>query len=290
MIISASRRTDIPALHGEWFMERIARGFCEVKNPYNGQMSKVSLKPDDVTGIVFWSRNYSPMIDNLLRIHDLGYRFYCHFTIIGYPKLIDPGSPTATKAAQTALALAKTFGPRTVVWRYDPIMITSATNQTWHLKNFGKALDLMEGATDTCVISFIDKYKKLDRNLFPLLKEKNIEYLSPSFNELTNLAQEMRELAKEKGIKVASCCEPELAPNMIEQTSCIDIERLTTVVGLPTFPLGVTQRPTRKGCQCYGSKDIGAYDTCILGCAYCYANHSRERSAANVKKMWESRP
>ncbi len=283
MIISASRRTDIPALHGAWFMDKIARGFCEVKNPYNGQTSKVSLALPDVEGIVFWSRNYRPMIDNLQRIHGIGYRFYCQFTIIGYPKFIEPGSPSPAKAAETAHTLAKTFGPKTVVWRYDPIMLTSVTDAKWHLQNFSAALSLMEGATDTCVISFIDKYRKLKRNLFPLLKEHNAEYFHPSLEELTNLAVEMRDRAREKGIEVMSCCEPWLDPSLIAKTSCIDTGRLAHLSG-GSFD-SVKKTPTRSGCGCYGSRDIGAYDACVLGCAYCYANNSRDRSAANIKRI-----
>ncbi|VAX16272.1 hypothetical protein MNBD_NITROSPINAE02-330 [hydrothermal vent metagenome] len=266
-------------------MDKIAQGFCEVKNPFNQKVERVSLALDDVDGFVFWSRNYSPMIDNLKKLLDLGYRFYCQFTIIGYPGFIDPGSPASAKSAQVAHRLFKEFGPKTVVWRYDPIMLTSVTDASWHIRNFTETLDQMEGATDTCVISFIDKYKKLDRNLFPLLKEHNVEYCNPSFGELESLAAQMREMAKEKGIEVTSCCEPELDSNIIAPTSCVDIARLAHIVGTPHLPTGYAKAPTRTGCRCYQSKDIGAYDTCVLGCAYCYANSSSGRSSQNLKKM-----
>ena len=51
MIISASRRTDIPAFYSDWFMERIREGFVLARNPLNiHQISKIKLTPDFLTG------------------------------------------------------------------------------------------------------------------------------------------------------------------------------------------------------------------------------------------------
>ena len=66
MIISASRRTDIPAFFAGWFMEKIRSGAVQVSNPFNPrQIRTVSLRPEDVDGIVFWSKNPAPFLENL---------------------------------------------------------------------------------------------------------------------------------------------------------------------------------------------------------------------------------
>ena len=35
MILSVSRRTDIPAFYSDWFFNRIKAGFVDVRNPMN---------------------------------------------------------------------------------------------------------------------------------------------------------------------------------------------------------------------------------------------------------------
>lgn len=262
-------------------MDKIRRGRVRVVNPFNGRAEDVSLKLEDVEGIVFWSRNYRPMLRRLDELHGMGYRFYCHNTIIGYPRFIDPGSPPPENSARTAHRLSASFGARTIVWRYDPIMLTSGTDAAWHIKNYARLLEMMEGATETCVISFIDRYRKLERNLFPLLERHGVRYLQPRRDELEQLAGEMARMAEKHGIEVLSCCEPELSA--VGRTSCVDAVRLSDVTGKDMSHLKKT--PTRKGCRCFHSKDIGAYDTCPLGCAYCYANASRARSAASRRRI-----
>ena len=285
-IISASRRTDIPALYGDWFMDKIGKGGCLVANPFNGKVERVSLALEDVNGIVFWSRNYRPMLKRLRSLNDMGYRFYCQFTIIGYPRFIDPGSPAPDMSARTARMIRESFGTRAVVWRYDPIMLTSVTDAKWHARNFTSLLEKMEGATDTCVISFIDRYRKLERNLFPLLEKRGVTYYDPARDELENLAGQMALLAEKRGITVESCCEPKLSA--VGKTSCVDPLRLSDVAEQDLS--AVRKAPTRAGCRCAYSKDIGAYDTCVLGCAYCYANNSRKRSMANRRAIKKESP
>jgi len=262
-------------------MDKIRRGFCHVSNPFNGRVSKVSLKPEDVEGIVFWSRDYRPIIKHLPRLFDLGYSFYFQFTITGYPDTFDPGTPATSVSAKTAHRLFKMFGRASVVWRYDPIILTSATDERWHTKNFRSLCQALEGATDICVISFIDYYRKLDRNFFPALKNNGIDFFDPGWDMLVDLASELSAVASDYGISVSSCCEPELNADTVLPGSCVDTERLGLISGADLS--GVKKNRTRKGCLCFTSKDIGAYDTCPAGCAYCYANHSRERIAERMK-------
>ncbi|VAX21844.1 hypothetical protein MNBD_NITROSPINAE01-1343, partial [hydrothermal vent metagenome] len=190
-IISASRRTDIPAFYGAWFMDKIARGHCVVKNPFNGKSETVSLTLTDVDAFVFWTRNPAPFIKHLDKLCDMGFKFYFQMTCIGYPRFLEPATPEPAKAIESAKQIVKKFGPRSLVWRYDPIILTSATNANWHLQSFAKVLNLMKDITDTCVISFVDMYKKLDRNFFPLLKKEGVDFLNPDKGDLLTLIVKM---------------------------------------------------------------------------------------------------
>ena len=65
MIISASRRTDIPSFYSDWMFNRLKEGYVCVRNPMNiHQISQISLSPDVVDGIVFWTKN--PTLTRLL--------------------------------------------------------------------------------------------------------------------------------------------------------------------------------------------------------------------------------
>ena len=280
-VISASRRTDIPAIYGAWFMDKIAKGECRVTNPFSGKVDTVSLKLADVDGIVFWSRNYHPMVENFKRLHDMGYRFYFQFTINGYPRFLERSSPSVSLAVKTAHELCAIFGPKAVVWRYDPVILTSATDAQWHLRNISMIADGLKGATDACVISFVDWYRKVDRNLVPVLQSRGLEAGNPSAQEMAKLAVAMAEAALSRGMKLFACCEPDVESHSIRRAACVDLVRLTQVTGKDLRRL--PPAPTRAGCGCRASRDIGAYDTCPLGCAYCYASRSRELSLMKKK-------
>ena len=287
-IISASRRTDIPAFHSRWFMDKISRGVALVKNPFGGQTREVSLRREEVDGIVFWSRDYRPMLDDLDRLRDMGYRFYFQYTIIGYPRWLDPGSPSVEIAVRTAHALARRHGPRTVVWRYDPVMLAEGLGQEWHLDNFTRLAGILEGATDECVTSFVDFYAKFSRRL-PLLLEENGSRLLPPDSAMTRaLAASMGRIAAGKGISLTACCEKEDLRGAIPASRCVDRVRMGDVAGVDRSAL--PKKPSRQMCQCHASVDIGGYDSCPAGCAYCYANRGRKTAAVNSAAIAPSNP
>jgi len=94
MIISASRRTNIPAFYSKWFINRIRDGFCAVPNPFNPtQVSRVSLKPQDVDVIVFWTRNPRPLFPFLTELNESGYGYYFQYTLMDNPRLLDSKRP-----------------------------------------------------------------------------------------------------------------------------------------------------------------------------------------------------
>jgi len=122
MIISASYKTDIPAFYSRWFQNRIHAGFCKIVNPYNNDVYDISLRKTDVQAFVFWSRNYHAFLE-LGLLDQLHMPFICHMTITNYPRELDQATIPAEKAVQQVETLSKRYGVRSIVWRYDPIVV-----------------------------------------------------------------------------------------------------------------------------------------------------------------------
>ncbi|HEX6120622.1 MAG TPA: DUF1848 family protein, partial [Dongiaceae bacterium] len=165
MIISASYRSDIPAFHGEWFLDALAAGRVAVANPYNRRASIVDLKPEAVDGYVFWTRNARPFMRGLGAVAAQDRPFVVHYTIIGYPRTIDANVIESALAGANAREIARLYGPRVVVWRYDPILLTPHTEINWHRANFTRLADALAGIADEVVVSFAQLYAKSARNL-----------------------------------------------------------------------------------------------------------------------------
>ncbi len=259
MIISASRRSDIPAFYHEWFCNRLKAGEVLVRNPFNArQVRRVSLSPDVVDGIVFWTRNPEPMLDRLDILRP--YAYYFNFTITGYGSDLEPITHNKDRAADSFRRLADRIGPERVIWRYDPIILTEKYNVEFHLEQHGKLAAQLEGYTEQCIISFLTMYQKCRRNL------AGFDVQLPDAELKRRL---VRELSKE--IPIMTCCE-ELDLEGVGHASCVDAGRLSRIAGAP---LSVPKdRGQRKGCGCAASIDIGAYNCCSHACRYCYANTS----------------
>lgn len=286
-IISASRRTDIPAFYGEWFRNRLQAGWCDVHNPYSGQSYRVSLAPRDVLGWVFWSRNYAPFLDTLHTLHAEGQRFLCHFTINGLPRALEAHTPSSARAVETAHVLSSVFGVDVVQWRYDPILLTSITPPEWHLRNFAALASRMAGATRRCLFSFPEMYQKAKRNLAALettggFRTWSIEAGDFQPETLAQLSHEIASMARRNGMQMYSCCGPEWVDEdgLILPAQCVDWPLLRSLIP-DAQDIEVPQKPTRKGCNCFKSIDIGRYHTCTHGCAYCYAVDSPEKARAS---------
>lgn len=277
MIISASRRTDIPAFYGEWFAHRLKAGWCKVRNPFSSQVYHVSLQKKDVLGWVFWSRNYQPFLPVLRRLFDDGQRFLCHYTINGFPRALEPRTIAANRATEIAREIAGFYGSQCVSWRYDPILLTSATPPDWHLGNFSHIADALAGATKRCYFSFPCMYAKTRRNLKTVEQETEVRTWSIAqgdFEEetLQYLIRRLAKIADERGIKMYSCCGVRWVSEEIPiyNSHCVDWPLLQSMRREEDGGL-VKRHPTRKDCGCYKSVDIGRYDTCTHGCKYCYA-------------------
>ena len=96
MIISASRRTDIPAFYSQWFFNRIKEGYVLVPNPYHPKMiSRISLSPAVVDCFVFWTKNPAPMLNQLDKLQD--YNYYFQFTLNPYGEKLENRLPSIDK-------------------------------------------------------------------------------------------------------------------------------------------------------------------------------------------------
>ena len=288
-LISASRRTDIPAFYSRWFLRRLAEGFCDWINPFGGQVLHVSLRPQDTLGIVCWTRNPAPLAASLGALQQAGYGFAFHFTINGYPGELESHNPPVETALRAFRDLARRLPPGRAWWRYDPILLTQATPSAWHERNFSRLAEALEGQTRRCYFSFASFYRKTRRNL----DASGLPWREPAIGEKLELARRLRLIARRHGIDMFSCCDDQLLAAGVEKARCVDAS-----VFLPeAAPSGFKLAPTRAGCGCTQSVDIGAYDTCAFGCAYCYATTSRRAALVRLGEhdpddtaLWRPKP
>jgi hypothetical protein len=261
MIISASRRTDVPAFYTDWLINRLNAGYCLVKNPYNpAQIRQVSLLPQDVIGIVLWTKNAEPILPHFPTLDK--YSYYFQYSITPYHADIESGLANKGEIVVPAfIELAKHIGAERVIWRYDPIMINNRYSFDYHIGAFARLCELLAGSTKKCVISFAIAYKSVAKSL------QEIGNVELEIAEKLRLAESLLSIAKAHGITLCACCEsPELYELGVQPIACVD----STMFG-KSLPRDKNQR---EGCNCAVSVDIGAYNSCMNGCRYCYANHS----------------
>ena len=279
MIISASRRTDIPAFYTRWLMNRIRQGECQVVNPYRrDQIKRVSLALGDVDVIVFWTRHALPLMPHLDELDQRGYRYFFQYTITNYPPALEHKTPSLAVAVQTFQALARKIGKERVIWRYDPVYLSPATSPDFHRRNFQTLAEALCGYSERCVISLFDDYAKTRKRLAqnPTL----VPWIDDAQNfgaVLDGLMPDLVEIAGDNHYELLSCAEElDLRPYGIEPGKCVDDDLVRRVFGLEmAYRKDPGQRPA---CGCMSSQDIGRYDSCPFGCQYCYANRSFEQA------------
>jgi hypothetical protein len=283
VIVSASRRTDIPAFYVPWFMRRVRAGECLVPNPVNpAQVSRVSLRPEDVEAIVFWTRNPRPLMPHLRELDAAGHRYYFLYTLLNYPAEIDPACPALPESADTFRRLSECIGPDRVIWRYDPIVISRLTGPDFHRDNFARIAQALEGFTSRCIVSVVDMYRGAVRRL------AEVPALGPPevFGDEAALRRVLRTIAEEagtRGIRVQRCAEerdwdvPQIGPG-----PCVDDALVRRLFGVDVS--GRKDPAQRRACHCVVSRDIGAYDTCVYGCRYCYATSDPAAARANRRR------
>lgn len=282
-VVSASRRTDIPAFYAEWFVNRLKAGMAYVRNPYSGKYRRVSLLPEDVDAVVFWSKNYAPLLPRLGEVEKTSKSLFFHFTITGCKEL-EPKVPGFREAIKDYVFLANRYSSGSVIWRFDPITLTEALPFEVHEERFVLCAELLKGHARECIISFTHPYKKILKNF----EAPGGRFLETTHEQKKGYAKRLSVLAKKYGIALSACCNDYLLSGEVGKAGCIDGRALSALFNKP---LDRSPAGTRPECACTKSADIGAYDTCAHGCLYCYANSNTERAEGALRRhdpKWNS--
>ena len=248
-----------------------------MRNPMNiRQISKISLNPELVDGIVFWTKNPIPILDKLDRLAD--YTYYFQFTLNAYGHDVETGVPSKNDVIIPAFQkLSDMIGPKRVIWRYDPIFINKTYTFEYHLHYFEQLAKRLSPYTEKCTISFLDFYRNTQKNIAGL----NIEPFTPEIQE--RIAENLAAIARSYGLKMDTCAEGiDLQKYGIDHARCIDDRLFSRLLNCP-LKAG-KDKNQRLECNCIESLDIGAYNPCRNGCKYCYANFSQKSVAANSEK------
>ena len=272
MIIHTGLRTDIPAFYAEWLANRLREGYVCVRNPYSpASVTKYRLSPDVVDLIVFCTKNPSPLLPRMDLLKSYGQ--YWFVTITPYGRDIEPHVPDKRFIIRTFQKLSRLVGADSMAWRYDPILLTGEWTIRRHLSAFGEIAAKLEGYTHTCVISFLDLYRKVLRN-FP-------EGRTVSEEERLALGREMIRMADSHRMVLRTCAEgTELAPYGADCSGCMTARIFEKAVH---EKLQLPKKKTaRRECACFLTNDIGAYDSCGHLCRYCYANANSEAVRRNM--------
>jgi hypothetical protein len=290
IVISASRRTDIPAFYMDWFMGQIEAGFFELSNPYSGRKTMIPATPDHVHTIVFWSKDFSKFIagDFGRRLVQKGYHLFFNFTINSESPLLEPNIPPLEHRLRQAAMLCENHGPATVQWRFDPICFYAIADGPIHknLDDFPSiAGHLSTLGITRCITSFMDQYSKISKRCshFP-----GFAFIEPSMDEKIQILTRMQSVIASNHMQLFTCCEKEVMDNLppgsvIAPSSCIPNRLLVKLFGgMLSFKKDYGQR-INQGCGCFESKDIGLYNRqpCFHNCLFCYANPA---SDAKIKR------
>jgi DNA repair photolyase len=273
MILSVSRRTDIPAFYSEWFYNRIKEGYVLVRNPFNPkQVSRILLSPGVIDCIVFWSKNPGRFKDKLDLLKD--YKYYFQFTLNSYDKTVETFVPDKKELISTFIELSGKIGKERVIWRYDPILLTNKFNKEYHYKWFEYLAERLHNFTNKCIISFMDFYAKTERNT------KELGILPFSADDMLEMAEQLSLIAQKYNLALETCSEAmDFSAFNIGHSRCIDDRLISAITGkLFRFDKDSNQR---ENCGCVKSIDIGVYNTCRHNCLYCYANFSKNAVQKN---------
>ncbi|GLC30559.1 DUF1848 domain-containing protein [Clostridium omnivorum] len=276
MIVSVSRRTDIPAFYSEWFFNRLKEGFVYVVNPFNTkQISKIELTAKTVDCFVFWTKDAEHMLRRLDELKD--FKYYFQFTITSYRNDVEKDTRAKKDIINTFKELSNKIGKEKVIWRYDPILLNESYTKEYHYEWFEKFCSQLEGYTEKCVISFLDLYKKTERNI----KELNIEPISDV--DMFQIAEVFSKISSKYIIELETCSEGiDLFKYGIKKGKCIDDKLIAKIMNAD---IDVGKDDTqREVCGCVKSVDIGQYDTCKHHCLYCYANFNYKLVEENCLK------
>lgn len=273
MIVSVSRRTDVPAFHFDWFMNRVRAGYAMVRNPVcRSVVYRVPLRPSDVDMFTFISKDPRPSIPHLRELKDMGYELSFQVTVTPYGRDLEPNVPEDAVVAGAVREISEIIGRDRVIWRYDPVVISDRYDMDFHRENFDRLASLMEGHVERCVFTFLDVY---DKHL-PLFSSGRLREATEG--ERAEFVRTAVPIAEGHGIELSTCCtENDYSEYGATYRPCLDPKSFRSW----GVPYELQTNPVREGCRCVKSIDIGAYDTCRHDCLYCYANRANDSSRAS---------
>ncbi len=281
MIINVGGRTDIVNYYTPWLLNRLEEGYAYSRNPFSREnVYKLSLKPEDVDCLLFCSKNYQPILEHIDGI-DEKYNILCNYTITAYGKDIEPKVPTINQSIKTLKQLSDIVGSNKILWRYDPILLTEKYTIEKHLETFEDIVEKISPLVYRCIFSFVDMYKKVEENMpeiIPLTEEDKVKLLKGigEISERYNLYTQScatNESYEKYGIHPAGCTTREI------------LEQAHNVVYKNVKGTGI-----RENCHCIPSRDIGAYNSCLSECKYCYANRKPDIPKKVIKLHDEKSP
>lgn len=274
MIINTGGRTDTVQYYSDWLLRRFAEGYVLSRNPlFPDKVTRYELTPDKVDCVVFCSKNYKPILPRLREITD---RFpaYFYYTITAYGKDVEPGVPSIEESIETLKELSALVGRERVAWRYDPVLLTREYTIRRHLDTFPWMARELAPYIDRCIFSFVEMYKKLETNM--------PEIIPMSETERDALARGLGAAAAKLGMVIQTCgTNGDYTRYGIQASGCITLSILGKANHMEFRNL--KHKGMREGCHCMESRDIGAYDTCLNGCKYCYANKNPRKAFENYE-------
>lgn len=274
MIINTGGRTDTVQYYTEWLLNRFSEGYAMSRNPlFPGTVTRYELDPSVVDCVVFCSKDYRPILP---RLHEITDRFntYFHYTITPYGRDVEPGVPSVDDSIDTLIELSETVGRQRVAWRYDPILLTDEYTVEHNIEAFADMCGRIAPYVDRCIFSFVEMYRKLDRNM--------PEIVPMTEDDRERIAEGLGRIAAENGMVIQTCgTDGDFSRYGIRTSGCMTLDILGRANGIEFAPR--KHKGMRQGCHCIESRDIGAYDTCMNGCRYCYANSNPDKALENAK-------
>ena len=270
MIVCASRRTDIPAFHSEWLMNRLRAGYALVRNPMERNVVyRVDLTRSNVDCLFFLTKDPRNLEPHLKEIGSMGHMYVFNITLNPYGRDLEPGVPFKADINDSCIRISEHIGRDRMAWRYDPIIFNHRHGIDYHRRKFDLLCREASQWTDRCIVSFVSMYGKLssleDDGLLRQVTRK----------EMVDFARMASKVSEEYGVSISQCCgSMSLEEYGIDDRGCFDSAWMNSL----NIPYDTSSSPIRRGCRCVKSIDIGQYDTCLHDCAYCYAN-SIERSS-----------
>jgi len=274
MIINTGQRTDVVQYFTPWLLRRFEEGYVLSRNPlFPDKVSRYDLTPDKVDCVVFCSKNYAPILEDLRSITDR-FNTYFFYTITAYGKDVEPGVPSIEESISTLKALSAIVGRKRLVWRYDPVLLTEKYTVERHLETFDWMSREMAPYVDRCIFSFVYMYDKVPFNM--------PEIISINEEDKGTLLEGLGRIAHRYNLKIQICAsEADVSRYGIDNSACLTLDALGKANGVRFRDL--KHNGMRKGCRCFESRDIGWYDTCMNGCKYCYANSNPRKAFENFK-------